>query len=193
MEELKTIDIKGNPYVEVSERQRVFRENPRYSGYKLITEIFELTDERVVMQAKVLDQFGQVVATGTAYEEKGSNFINKTSFIENCETSAWGRALANLGIGITSFIRSADEHLNAENNQEPMSEEQAAQIKKLLHNAQIKDATRAEIINRMSEFDPESAQKCIWYLEANQGLDNITSGNGGYGQNDIKAKLSKEV
>ena len=33
-----------------------------------------------------------LVATGHAYEKEGSSFINKTSYIENCETSAIGRA-----------------------------------------------------------------------------------------------------
>jgi hypothetical protein len=35
--------------------------------------------------------------------------INKTSYIENCETSAWGRALGNLGYGIQTSIASAEE------------------------------------------------------------------------------------
>lgn len=36
-------------------------------------------------------------ATGHAQETPGSNPVNKTSWIENCETSAIGRALANMG------------------------------------------------------------------------------------------------
>ena len=36
-------------------------------------------------------------------------FINKSSYVENCETSAWGRALANFGIGVDSSIASAEE------------------------------------------------------------------------------------
>ena len=53
------------------------------------------------------------MATGIAYEVMGSSYINKTSFIENCETSAWGRALGNLGIGIDTSIASAFEVNNA--------------------------------------------------------------------------------
>ena len=52
-----------------------------------------------------------------AYEKEGSTFINKTSYIENCETSAWGRALGNLGIGIDTSIASAEEVQNAVLNQ----------------------------------------------------------------------------
>ena len=48
---------------------------------------------------------------------KNSSFINKTSFIENCETSAWGRCLGNLGIGIDSSVATYEEVSNALNNQ----------------------------------------------------------------------------
>ena len=52
-----------------------------------------------------------------AEEEKGSTFINKTSYLENCETSAWGRALGNFGIGIDTSVASANEVGNAIANQ----------------------------------------------------------------------------
>jgi len=53
------------------------------------------------------------IATGTAYEKEGSTFINKTSYIENCETSAYGRCLGMCGIGIDTSIASAEEVANA--------------------------------------------------------------------------------
>lgn len=113
---LQTVDIKGKPYVLVNERVKAFREN--YPGHSLITTIVELTDKRVVMCATINDPEGRTLATGYAYEEAGSSFINKTSYIENCETSAWGRALANFGIGIDSSMCSADELGNALLNQQ---------------------------------------------------------------------------
>lgn len=113
---LQTVDIKGKPYVLVNERVKAFREN--YPGYSLVTSVVELTDKRVVMCAAINNPEGTTVATGYAYEESGSSFINKTSYIENCETSAWGRALANFGIGIDSSMCSADELSNALLNQE---------------------------------------------------------------------------
>jgi hypothetical protein len=54
--------------------------------------------------------------TGMALEEFGSNFINKTSALENAETSALGRALAAFGLHGTEFA-SADELINAKMNQ----------------------------------------------------------------------------
>ena len=113
---MKTINIHGKEYVEVNERIKYFRE--AYDHWSLISEIVELSEKRCVMKATVLNEEGRAIATGTAYEMLGSSFINKTSFIENCETSAWGRALANLGIGLDTSIASAEEVLNAKKQQE---------------------------------------------------------------------------
>lgn len=112
---LKTTEIKGKPYVEVNERIRYFREN--YKEYRLVTNIVSLENGVCVMEAQVKDKDGNVIANGHAYEKEGSTFINKTSYIENCETSAWGRALANFGIGLDTSIASAEEVNNAIANQ----------------------------------------------------------------------------
>ena len=58
-----------------------------------------------------------VLGTGTAYEKENSTFINHTSYIENCETSAVGRALGMAGFGIDTSVASAEEVTNAINNQ----------------------------------------------------------------------------
>jgi len=95
----------------VKERIKYFREI--HKDWGLTSEILDLSDERCVIKATITNAEDRVIATGIAYETKGSSYINKTSFIENCETSAWGRALANLGIGLDVAIASADEVLNA--------------------------------------------------------------------------------
>ena len=104
---MKVVNIKGKSYVEVNERLKYFREH--FKGYSLLSEIVELTDERIVIKARILSPDLVEVANGLAYELSGSSFINKTSYIENCETSAWGRALANFGIGLDNSVASADE------------------------------------------------------------------------------------
>lgn len=93
---MQTIKIHGRDYVTVSERLKHFRKN--YPGWQLDANIVpELTNfEVVTFKAMVINDLGIVVATGHAQEVKGSSNINKTSHLENCETSAWGRALANL-------------------------------------------------------------------------------------------------
>lgn len=115
---MKTIDIKGKAYIEVNERLKEFRSNPKYDGFSLVSELIQLENGICTIKAIISNANGVVVATGFAQEKEDSSFINKTSFIENCETSAWGRALGNLGIGIDTSIASADEVLNAIKNQE---------------------------------------------------------------------------
>lgn len=113
---LKTVNIKGKDYVMVNERIKAFRKE--YPTWSLISQIKDLTDNRCVIRAEIYNEEGRCIATGYAYEKEGSSPINKTSYIENCETSAWGRALANLGIGIDASICSAEELAIAISQQE---------------------------------------------------------------------------
>lgn len=113
--EIKTIEFKGKQYAEVNQRVKVFR--MLFPNGGINTDIISLEDGICVMKAVVTDDDGKILATGTAYEREDSSYINKTSFIENCETSAVGRALGMLGIGIDTSIASADEVENAVNNQ----------------------------------------------------------------------------
>lgn len=104
---MKTVNIKGKNYVMVNERIKYFRDN--FKDWSLTSELVSLTDDSCVIKAVVSDENGRVIATGFAQENRESSMINKTSFVENCETSAWGRALGNLGIGIDDSIASAEE------------------------------------------------------------------------------------
>ena len=104
---MKTVNIKGKNYVMVNERIKYFRDN--FKDWSLTSELISLTDDSCVIKAIVSDENGRVMATGFAQENRESSMINKTSFVENCETSAWGRALGNLGIGIDDSIASAEE------------------------------------------------------------------------------------
>lgn len=113
---MKTINIKGKEYVEVNERLKHFRAN--YKDHALVSEVLDKTETSVLIKATIFDKTGRALATGLAEEEKGSTFINKTSYVENCETSAWGRALANFGIGLDTSVASADEVSNAIANQD---------------------------------------------------------------------------
>lgn len=115
MTTLPTVNIKGKKYVTVNDRLKYFREN--HAGFSLETEVIEVTDEHALMRAVIRDDKQNLVATGVAREVRtdSSSFVNKTSYVENCETSAWGRALANFGIGIDETVASADEVVNAIN------------------------------------------------------------------------------
>ena len=114
---MKTVNIKGKDYVEVNERLKFFRSEKKYEGYSLESEVISLENGVITIKAIIKDGNGVVKATGLAQEKESSSFINKTSFVENCETSAWGRALGNLGIGIDTSVASANEVINAIQNQ----------------------------------------------------------------------------
>lgn len=100
----KTTNIKGKEYVEVNQRLLYFRTATEFQGWSLETEILSSTDQSCIMRAIVRNQEGRIMATGHAQEDRTSSMINKTSYVENCETSCWGRVMANLGIGITPEI-----------------------------------------------------------------------------------------
>ena len=105
----KTTNIRGKQYVEVNERIKFFRQEEQYKNWTLMSEFTALDSEQAVCKATIADSSGRVVATGHAHEERSASNINKTSYVENCETSAIGRALAMLGIGIDTSIASANE------------------------------------------------------------------------------------
>ena len=113
--ELATVDIKGKAYVQVNTRVVAFRK--LFPMGCITTDIVSLQDGVVVMKATVMDEAGTILGTGYAYEKETSSFINKTSYIENCETSAVGRALAMVGIGTDASMCSAEELVNAITNQ----------------------------------------------------------------------------
>jgi len=105
----KTTNIRGKQYVEVNERIKYFRQEEQYKNWTIMSEFPALDSEQCVCKATIADATGRVIATGHAHEVQGASNINKTSYVENCETSAIGRALAMLGIGIDTSIASANE------------------------------------------------------------------------------------
>lgn len=114
------INIKGKVYETVALRLKKFWE--RYPEYSIKTILIEADDTRIIMRATILDDSHKLVSTGHAEEFRNRGQINRTSALENCETSAVGRALAFLGLGGTE-IRSAEEMQNAVLQQEEMDAE----------------------------------------------------------------------
>lgn len=111
---IRTTNIKGKEYAEVNQRVKAFR--TLYPEGFITTEILCREGGLCIIKATVghyADGKSVILATGTAYEKEGSSQINRTSYIENCETSAVGRALGMAGFGIDTSIASADEMNNA--------------------------------------------------------------------------------
>jgi len=74
--------------------KKYWKDNPEGM---ITTNVVHITEDGtcVTIKADVTDNNGRLVATGIAQETKGDGFANTTSWVENCETSAIGRALAN--------------------------------------------------------------------------------------------------
>lgn len=125
--ECKTSPIKDKPYIEVNERIKAFRKV--YPDGFILTELVSNENGVCTFRATVgvytENNEPLAIGTGTAYEKENSTFINKTSYIENCETSAVGRALGMAGFGIDASVASAEEVQNAINNQEQKPKEGA--------------------------------------------------------------------
>lgn len=108
------VTIHGKEYSTVALRVKEFREKYK-QDFSIITELVDRDEQTVVMKASI-SQGDIVVATGYAEERRDASMINKTSALENCETSAIGRALAAFGMAGTEYA-SADEVANAISNQ----------------------------------------------------------------------------
>ena len=101
------VPIHGKNYKTVAARVNDFRQEFG-PAWGILSEIIYADNVVVRMKAIIVSPEGAVVATGHAEEYRESSKINKTSALENAETSAIGRALAAFGLGGTEFA-SADE------------------------------------------------------------------------------------
>jgi len=117
----KAVDIKGKQYVLVSDRVLYF--NEKYPNGGITTELISSPDsERIIVKATVWPDGGELQCgpetsgwnshrkfTGYSQAVIGEGMVNKTAALENAETSAVGRALAFMGIGVIDSVASADE------------------------------------------------------------------------------------
>jgi hypothetical protein len=135
------VNIHGKEYQTVALRVGKFRE--QYGlDLSLITEIV-YADEKVVRMKAIISNDKGIISTGHAEEYRGSSNINKTSALENAETSAIGRALAALGLGGTEFA-SADEVARAITGKPQAPEPDAPDISGLIKS--IMSATTLDIL-----------------------------------------------
>ena len=149
---IRTTDIKGKDYAEVNQRIKAFR--MVYPEGTIHTEMVSNENGVCVFRAIVgfKDAEGNrnILGVGHAYEKEGSTFINKTSYIENCETSAVGRALGMAGFGIDTSVASAEEVQNAIANQDTESAK-----------TDEKKATPAQIEFLASKYEGENLEKLL--------------------------------
>ena len=129
----------GKQYTMVAQRVEAFRKHIG-ADLGIETELISNTDQRVLMKAYIKTPTGFVVSTGYAEEVRGSTHINKGSALENCETSAVGRALAALGLhgGEYASVNEIEKHnrnMDAAHDQAVRQEREAVAIATLNHPA----------------------------------------------------------
>lgn len=106
--EIQTLKLGTKGYAQVNERVKAFRKV--YPMGSIETQIEKIEDNYVRIKCSVCDENDNLLATGTASEiNDGKNRVNATSMIENCETSAIGRALGFAGFGVDVAIASAED------------------------------------------------------------------------------------
>ena len=151
-ETINTTNIKGKEYAEVNQRIKAFR--MVYPMGTIKTELVSNENGICIFKAEVsiLDDGEYIVlGTGSAYEKENSSFINKTSYIENCETSAVGRALGMAGFGIDTSVASAEEVQNAimqQDGEKVISKTQVDALYELIKNRAI---DKDEVIATLKE------------------------------------------
>lgn len=175
-EQIVTTDIKGKAYAEVNQRIKAFR--MVFPDGFITTEIRSLEDGVCVMVATVgfmEDGEPRLLGTGTAYEKETSSFINKTSFIENCETSAVGRALGMAGFGIDTSVASAEEVQNAIKQQEERAVEATATISaQEKADKKITKAEAADLTRMIEEMDAKTpVEQRVGLICQQYGVENL--------------------
>ena len=164
---INTVKIQGNEYSEVKDRVMFFRTNPAYSGYSIETEAVKLDEKEAIFKATIKNENNTIVSTGTAMEVPSNGFINKDNHIENTETSAVGRALGFLGIGIIGGIATADNMRNT-GAEDCISEEQRAELATMIQdsNTDLEKFNKSFIINTLSELLVSDYQKAKAQLQS---------------------------
>jgi hypothetical protein len=155
---IKTTPVKGKEYAEVPQRVKAFRS--LFPTGTISTEVISINGDMCVMHATVSVD-GVILGEGTAYEREGSSYINKTSFIENCETSAVGRALGFAGFGSDASIASAEEVTNAIEQQDIIKAQEniIKRIKKMIEETDTDTIAFLKAVNHKYKTDYQSVDE----------------------------------
>lgn len=202
---MKTISIKGKDYVPVSERIKYLAAN---YDYAIDTNYEYFPEQKMwVVKATISVKKGDAEWTysGLAQEVESANYkdVNHTSALENAETSAIGRCIAFMGIGVDGGIASADEvskamarQINKVSKDMPLQvdevgDEARLYLVTLLENTTYEERQKQTLAVRIdSLLRQEDYDKALLNLQANQieDKDRIAMGMP-YNQSDIKKTL----
>ena len=164
------VKIHGKSYKTVALRVSEFRQEYTVSdGWGIITTLIHHDEDTVVMKAEVVNPAGMVVGTGHGEEKRSASQINRTSAMENAETSAIGRCLATISAGLQGVeFASADELANAIGQQRGGGKRAASdKQKKFLHSLILKlpKGQQAAYIDKAKEGDAQTISNLIEELK----------------------------
>ena len=167
--EISMIDLKGKNYAMVPERVTAFRK--LFPDGFITTEILSNDGTTVLMKATAgyyRDGIPVVLGSGMAQEIRGKGMVNGTSHIENCETSAVGRALGMIGLGINGGgICSAEELVNAITAQNQMKQEKREPLPEIKQEQTATVSTAAAVPAPSPAKKQTEAQKLIATVKKN--------------------------
>lgn len=172
--------VTENEYYMVKDRIRAFRKD--HPLWSLVTNLEKMEAGNVVFKATIADESGRVLATGYAWEQVNASYINKTSAVENCETSAIGRALANLGYGTDGAYASYEEM------QKGLDDDTKDILFELLRNSTFDDERKVYLESDIKNCTLESVSQ-LFDLFSNNQIPAIDRPNPG--QKAIQLELDK--
>ena len=158
-----TVSIHGKEYKTVVERVNEMRNGEIYHDHSIETEILRFEGADCIIKATIKDAEGRVIATGLAHEVQGSTNINKTSHVENCETSAIGRALAALGLAGTEYA-SGDEVGTAVINQAVLKAQEVI----VRHNKAVRDNFQVILAVKEALAADDYTEASMYFYEMNE-------------------------
>lgn len=167
----ETGKVEKKGYAEVHQRIKAFR--MVYPRGAILTNMLSNENGVCIFNAVIHDEKGFVLASATAQENiKSNSFINQYNAIENCETSAVGRALGFAGFGVDTSLASAEEVQISIKKQEkleqeanlPMTEEQIFMIANL--ETKYKDQLRKFYKKDILDLTREEADSSLNSLKA---------------------------
>jgi hypothetical protein len=140
---------------------RLEKWNGEYPDGRIETELIEASNTRFIVMAKLFktEADAKPCSTGLAFEVITEKGVNSTSALENCETSAIGRALANAGFAAKGKRASREEMAKVNNNQ-PNPYEKKLQERRYgapgTKSAAVEDALRASFAVENKQDDPQA-------------------------------------